>query len=445
MKKKIALTPIQILSIGFGLIILIGGILLSLPICNKDGKITPFINGLFTATSSTCVTGLSVYDIYSQYNLLGQFTILVLIQVGGLGFIAVAMIFSTLLGSKITLRQKTLIAESIGATKYGGLILTIKRMFYGTVLIEGLGAIIIASRLISDLGLKRALWFGVFHSVSAFCNAGFDLFGIFSPGSSIITKNQDPYIEFTIMFLIVSGGIGFIVWNDIAKYRFNFKKYPLHSKIMLTFTGILIILGAIIFYSLEHDKAFCGMPLGGKLMNSLFASITPRTAGFASVDYANMSTASRGLTMILMLIGAGPGSTGGGMKVTTILVVILGIQANVLNYNDYSIFRRRITNSVKKRAFSSTSAYMVLLLLTTFLLLILNPSVSFEAIIYEAISALGTVGLTLDLTPHLSTASKILLISLMYLGRLGSLSIAMAVARRKFIPKISYPEESITV
>lgn len=445
MKKKIALTPIQILAIGFGLIILVGGILLSLPICNNNGKCTPFINGLFTATSSTCVTGLSVYDIYSQYNLFGQFIILVLIQVGGLGFIAVAMIFSSLLGSKITLRQKTLIAESIGATKYNGLILTIKRMFCGTVLIEGIGAIIIASRLMSDLGFKQATWFGIFHSVSAFCNAGFDLFGKFAPGSSIITKNNDLYIEFTVMFLIVSGGIGFIVWNDMAKYKFNFKKYPLHSKIMLTFTAALILIGAIFFYMLEHNNAFSEMTLSEKITNSLFASVTPRTAGFASVDYSNMSAASRGLTMILMLIGAGPGSTGGGMKVTTIIVVILGIQASVLNYNDYSIFRRRIPDSVKVRAFSNAGAYMSLLFLTTFLLLILNPSVSFEAIMYEAISALGTVGLTLGLTPGLSVTSKILLISLMYLGRLGSLSIAMAVARKKFIPKISYPEENITV
>lgn len=445
MIKKLGLTPIQILAMGFGFIIFMGGIALCLPISNKDGNWIPFINGLFTATSATCVTGLAVYDTFTQYTFFGQMVIVILIQVGGLGFMAIALVFSFLLGSKLSLHNKNLMAESLGANKYGGITDTIKFMLIGTAMFEGVGTIIIASRFVEDMGFWPALWMGAFHSISAFCNAGFDIMGYYSPGSSIIPFNKDIILEMTIAILIASGGIGFIVWHDIAKHKFNFKKYRLHSKIMVSFTALLIVIGALGFFFIEGSNTFEGMTFGEKLSNSIFASVSPRTAGFSAVESNEMTSAGRILTMLLMLIGAGPGSTAGGVKITTFVVLILAIYANIKNYNDYSIYGRRLTAAVKTRAFSNASAYMLTILLGTFLLTLLNPRINPEALLYEAISALGTVGLSMGITTDLETPSKLILIALMYSGRLGSLAIAMAMVRKKLIPKISFPEENITV
>ena len=437
--------PIQILAIGFALIIFIGGVLLSTSFVAKSGEPARFIDGLFIAASSTCVTGLTVFDIYEHFNFLGQLIMLMLIQIGGLGFIAIAMSFAKLVGSKMSLYQKTLISESVGALKYVGMNKLMKHMILGTFVIETLGALIIAARMSQSLPLLKAIWYGIFHSISAFCNAGFDLMGYYASGSSLITKNSDPIILITIMILIASGGIGFIVWNDVLEHRFEFKKYALHSKIMLSFTAVLIFFGAALFFLLEYKYSFADMTMGDKVLNAFFASVTARTAGFASVDYTEVSSGGRVLTMILMLIGAGPGSTGGGMKITVFAVIIMGIQANILNYHDYSIFKRTIPDPIKMRALSSAAAYVILMLTGTFVLVALNPLLSIDSLMFEAVSAIGTVGLSLNLTPGLNSASKIVLIILMYAGRVGSLSVAMAIARKKLIPKISYPQEKITV
>lgn len=438
--------PIQILAIGFGVIILLGGILLSTPLVTGDGKSVNFIDGLFIATSSTCVTGLSLFDIYSEYNFLGQLVMLLLIQIGGLGFIAVAMSFSKLVGNKLSLYQRTLMSESIGALKYGGLQKLMRQMVIGTLTIEAIGAVIIALRLIlQNMPVGKAIWFGIFHSVSAFCNAGFDLMGYYKEGSSLITFNSDPVILITIMTLIVVGGIGFIVWNDVVENGRNFRKYALHSKIMISFTAALILIGALLFFLMENNNAFGNMNVMDKITNSFFASITARTAGFASVDYTEVSNGSQALTMILMLVGAGPGSTGGGLKITVVAVIFMGIQANILNYRDYSIFKRTVPESIRMSALSTAAAYIILMLTGLFLLIVLNPTIPIAALMFEAISAIGTVGLSLNLTPTFGAASKLILIILMYAGRVGSLSVAMAIVRKKLIPKISYPEEKITV
>ena len=445
MSRHIRLFPVQILAIGFGLIILIGSIMLSSPLCNKSGEGIPFINGLFTSTSATCVTGLAVYDTYSQFNFLGQFIIILLIQIGGLGFMGMAMTFSFLIGSKITIFQRSLLMESIGTLHIGGVVKTIRRMLFGTLFFEGLGALIIAFKFIPRVGFWQGLWFGIFHSVSAFCNAGFDLMGKFNPGSSMMDFTDDPVILATIMTLIVTGGIGFIVWGDIVDCKLHFRKYALHTKIMLSFTALMILSGAFAFYIVEGSHAFAEMPTDDKVLNSFFASVSPRTAGFASVDYADMSTAGRFLTMFLMFIGAGPGSTGGGIKLTTFATLLLSMYSYAKHYNDLSIFRRRLPAEAHRKAFSSIASYVMAVLFCTFCLLLANPAFTAESCLFESLSAMGTVGLSMGITSEIGTFSKFCLIVLMYCGRLGSIAVAMAIARRKIIPKISYPEEKITI
>lgn len=356
-----------------------------------------------------------------------------------------AMTFSFLIGSKITIFQRSLLMESIGTLHIGGVVKAIRRMLLGTLFFEGLGAFIISSKFIPRVGFWEGLWYGVFHSVSAFCNAGFDLMGKFNPGSSLMDFTGDPILLTTIMTLITTGGIGFIVWGDIIDHRWHFRKYALHSKIMLTFTVLLILLGTLAFYLVEGNNAFGDMSQGEKALNSFFASVSPRTAGFASVDYADMSTAGRFLTMFLMFIGAGPGSTGGGIKLTTFATLLLSMYSYAKHYNDLSIFKRRLPAEAQRKAFSSIASYLMAVLLCTFCLLVANPAFTAESCLFESLSAMGTVGLTMGITPDLGVFSKLCLIVLMYCGRLGSIAVAMAIVRRKIIPKISYPEEKITI
>lgn len=445
MSGRIKLLPIQILAIGFALIILIGSLLLSSPICNNDSESIPFIDGMFTSASATCVTGLAVYDTYTQFNFFGQLVLLILMQIGGLGFMGLAMTISFLLGSKITLFQRSLLMESIGTLHIGGVVKTIRRMLIGTLIFEGLGALILSARFIPLSDFKEGLWHGIFFSVSAFCNAGFDLSGKYSPMSSLTNFSDDPIVLVTVMILIVSGGIGFIVWNDILEHKFHIRKYALHTKIMLCFTFILIFLGGLAFYLVEGNFSFSGMDTGERFLNSLFASVSPRTAGFNTVQLGDMSTAGRFVTMFLMFVGAGTGSTGGGIKVTTFITLLLAIYSYAKNYNDLSIFKRRLPAEAQRKAFSNISSYLLCVLAGTFCLLAANPSFNAESCLFECLSAMGTVGLSMGITPELGTFSKFCLILLMYLGRLGSLTVAMALVRRKIIPKISYPEEKIII
>ena len=445
MNKKIKLQPVQIFAIGFALIILVGGFLLSTPLCSRNGEWIPYVNGVFTSTSATCVTGLVVYDTWTQFNFFGQLVIILLIQIGGLGFMGVAMTFSFAAKKKITIFQRTVLMESIGVQHVGGVVKAIKRMLFGTLIIEGVGAILLAIRFVPMFGVGQGIWYGIFHSISAFCNAGFDLMGQKSPGSSLTLVADDPVILTTIMVLITTGGIGFIVWSDICDNRLNFKKYALHTKIMVTFTIGLILFGAVLFLMLENNAVLAGMTPGEKVLNAFFASVTPRTAGFNSIDYMDMTRAGRMLTMFLMAIGAGTGSTGGGLKVTTFVTLILALYSQAKSYNDLSIFRRRLQKNARRDAMSSLSSYMALIIVCVFLLLIANPSVTLESCTFEAISALSTVGLTMGISGSAGAFSKICLMVLMYCGRLGSIAVAMAFVRRKVIPDLSYPEESITI
>lgn len=451
MLKKLGLSSIQILTIGFALIIFVGGILLSLPFSTVNGKGLPFLDGLFTATSATCVTGLTLFDTASVFNFWGQLIILLLIQTGGLGFMAIFASILTFRGRKLSLYSRSLVLETIGARKLGRLNSVFFTMMRGTFLIEFIGAAIIAYRLTinsPDLSTDKAIWSGIFHSVSAFCNAGFDIMGNVpggEAGGSLVPFNWDGITLMTIMFLIISGGIGFVVWNDILRFRLKWEKYPLHSKIMISFTLMLIIVSACFFLICEWDHSFVDLSIPDKITNAFFAAVTPRTAGFAATPTVNLTPAGRGLTLILMVIGAGPCSTGGGIKVTTFVVLLLSMSAEVKNYRDLEIFKRRLPDEVKARALSMTTAYLGMTIISTLVMLATEPQFSLDAAFFECVSAIGTVGLSLGITPTLSPVSKIIIMSLMYAGRLGSLSVAMAIVRRKIVPAIRYPSESIVV
>lgn len=445
MKTGFRLSTIQILVIGFALVIIAGGILLSLPISNRDGHGIPFINGLFTATSATCVTGLVVYDTYTQFNLFGQAVLLLLIQIGGLGFMIVAIAFSLFLGRKIGLRERSLLKDSFSSLKIGGIVRLTRKALILTAVVETMGALILATRFIPQFGFWKGLWCGIFHSVSAFCNAGFDILGRIKPFTSLTTYYNDPFVIVTIGLLIAIGGIGFFVWDDISEKKLQFRRYHLHSKLMLIGTLALIVIGAVLFYFLESNYTMKDMNLGERILSSFFASVTPRTAGFNSIPLASMSEGGIFLTTVLMIVGAGPGSTGGGMKITTFVIILIGIVARVRNKENLNIFGRRLEEGALGTAATSAGIYMVLLFLGSMILC--AEGISMRDALYEAASGLSTVGLTLGITPTLPVISRMTILLLMYAGRVGSLAVIMAMSVKKDAQQsnIKYVSEKVII
>ncbi len=419
----------QILAIGFALFILIGSILLSLPFASRDGQSIPFLNSLFTSTSATCVTGLVVYDTYSQFTLFGQIVILLLIQTGGLGFMIVAMMFSMLLGRRIGLRERTVLMESVSALKLGGVVRLTKKVLLMTVCLELFGAAVLSIRFIPQFGVRQGIWCALFHAVSAFCNAGFDILGRLEPYGSLTHYAGDPLVNITVMILIIVGGLGFFVWDDVTRNKHHFTKYHLHSKMMLTATGFLIVIGALLFFLLEKGHTMADMGAGERLLASLFASVTPRTAGFNTIPTGEMSSGGTLLTMVLMLIGAGPGSTGGGLKVTTVFILVLAVISRVRNSEDMNIYERRLDRRLLHKAATSASIYLLLSLIGS--LIISAQGLGVTETVYEALSAIGTVGLSTGVTTQLSAVSRIVIILLMFVGRVGSLAVATAMMTRR--------------
>lgn len=439
------LSSIQLLSAGFAVIILAGALMLCLPVCTVSGESTPFIDSLFTSASATCVTGLSPMDIYTHWNFLGQLIILLLIQIGGLGFMGLSMAFLYFSGHKISIFQRTTLMESMGSLTIGTVTKVLRTMALGTLFFEGAGAALLAFRFIPLFGTVQGMWFSIFHAVSAFCNAGFDLMGIFTPGTSLQHFAKDPLVLLTTIILIITGGIGFIVWSDFVDHRFRFRTYTLHSKIMLTVTAALIISGCLLFFFLESDTTLRSLSTAEKWLDALFLSVSPRTAGFAISDYNDFSPAGRVLTMCFMIIGAGPGSTGGGIKVTTFTVVLLSIASQIFRSKDLSLFQRRLPEEVQHRAFNSISFYLIASIFCTFLLLLANPRLLSEHVLFEVLSALGTVGLSMGITAELNVFAKAVLIALMYLGRLGSIAVIMVISSHSTAHRLRYPKEPILI
>ncbi|SDK92018.1 TrkH family potassium uptake protein [Natronincola ferrireducens] len=444
-KSRFNLTYAKLSAIGFIIIIIIGAILLSLPISSKSGEVTPFINALFTATSATTVTGLVVYDTYSHFSPFGQSVILVLIQIGGLGFMIIATMFLLVLRKKIGIRERSFLKESVNTIHIGGVVRLAKHILVGTILLEGIGTIILSIKFSSEMGVKAGIFNGVFHSVSAFNNAGFDLMGRYEAYSSLTKYSSDTVVNITIMTLIVIGGIGFVVWEDIYKNKHRFQKYQLHSKIVLFTTALLIICSAIAFYVLERNNLLADTGVKETILSSFFQAITPRTAGFNTMDTASLSEGSKLLTMILMIIGGSSGSTAGGIKTTTFIITILSVISLVRHSNDLNIFGRRLEDNILKRAYSIITIYITGAFIGMLFISLIQPELALSDIAFEVLSATGTVGMSTGITRQLNVLSRFIVIILMFCGRIGSLAVVMAVAENKNNVIVKNPLEKIVI
>lgn len=438
------LSKVQTIALGFFLIIVAGTLLLMLPIASRDGHSTGFFHALFTATSSTCVTGLVVVDTYTNWTLFGQVVILALIQIGGLGFITIGMFFSIFLKRKIGLKERNLIQESVNTLQISGIVRLVKKIVCYTIAFEGIGAILLMTRFIPKFGWLKGIWYGIFHAISAFCNAGFDLMGQFEPYASLTMYYDDIVINIVVMALIIIGGIGFIVWDDISKHKWHIKKYMLHTKIVLMMTAVLTLGGALCFYLFERNNLLLGMDAKGQILSSLFGSVTTRTAGFNTLDTGAYTEATRMLTVILMFIGGNPGSTAGGIKTTTTLVILLYIWANLRNKRGLNIFGRRLDEDAIKKA---STVFCINLILATVCVTIMSAleTLPLSDIMMEVFSAIGTVGISTGITRDISMVSKYMLIILMYCGRIGSMSFALAFTEKKKSNPVQLPVEQITI
>ena len=446
MRQKLKnLTQAQTIALGFFIVILMGTLLLMLPISSKNGQSIGFIPALFTSASASCVTGLVVVDTYTHWSTFGQIVIITLIQIGGLGFITLGVLFSLLLNRNINLKQRTLIRESVNSIHIGGVVKLVKKIIIGTFAIELIGAVIMSFFFIPELGFTRGVYYSVFHSISAFCNAGFDLMGYRGEYTSFTTEFGNPIINITIMALIVIGGIGFIVWDDISKHKLNFKKYMLHTKIVLATTFFLIVVGAALFYVFEKDNLMAGMSVSEKIFSSLFSSVTARTAGFNTIDTAGLTSSSKLLTVILMFIGGSPGSTAGGIKTTTVSVIIFYVWSNLRGGNGCNIFKRRVSDNTVKKAGVIICINLMLGLVGTLAICHLQNGAPISDVLFEVYSAIGTVGMSTGITRELTNASRLIITLLMYCGRVGSMTFALAFTERKVTAHISLPEEKITV
>ena len=444
MQKKMRLSPTQVIAIGFVVMILVGTLLLMLPAASKSRESFGFFNALFTATSASCVTGLIVADTWTQFSLFGQLIIIILIQIGGLGFMSIAMLLSLALGKKMGLRERSVLMESVSSPSIGGAVPFMKRVLWGTLFIEGSGAVLLSLRFCPEFGFLEGIWYGIFHSVSAFCNAGFDLMGRFGQCSSLTYFQNDVYVNIVIMLLIILGGIGFVVWEDVRINKLHLSKYMLHSKIMLAATGILIFVPALLFFIVERDASMSDLSLGQRILASLFHSVSTRTAGFNTVDLAQLSAGGSLLSDVLMAVGAGAGSTAGGMKVSTFALVVLGVIAFCRGKDEVEIFRRRIDAQQLKRAFCVAVYFVGISLIGCIIILAAQP-LELQDVLFEVFSATATVGLTTGITQSLVPISRIVIILLMYSGRMGSISVAMAVAERRNTAKLQKPIEKIIV
>ena len=444
-QKKLHFSSPQMIIFGFILVNLMGCLLLMLPSSTVEKVGTSFSDALFTSTSAICVTGLVIHDTASYWSMQGQLIIMVLIQIGGMGVITAASAIAILSGKKIGLMQRSTMQESISATQVGGIVRLTGFILRAMLAIELLGAICMAPVFCEEFGMKKGVWYAVFHSVSAFCNAGFDLMGVNQPFSSLTGFNGNTTINLAIMALIVIGGIGFLTWDDIWHHRLHFHKYRLQSKVILTVTILLILLPALYFYFYEFGRAeWTDLSEKERILASAFQSVTPRTAGFNTVDLNRMSEPSQLIMILLMLIGGSPGSTAGGFKTTTLAVLLLTSFAVFFRKEDVQCFGRRIPSETVKNAATILFLYMSLFLLGGVVISCVDQ-VPLMGALFETSSAIGTVGLSLGLTPQLSLFSHMLLILLMFWGRVGGLTLIFAVVSGHRFTKSKLPQEKITI
>ena len=442
-KKRIS--KVQFIALGFLIIIILGTLLLMLPVSSRDDNATSFLDALFTATSASCVTGLVVVDTYTHWSVFGQIVIICLIQVGGLGFISIGLIIALLLGRRVSLRHRGLMQESVNTLQIGGIVRLTKKMIVGTLIFEGIGALILSIRFAFIMSPARAVFYGIFHSVSAFCNAGFDLLGCYGEYNSLCGFEGDWTINLTISALIITGGLGFVVWDDISKNKLNIKRYRLHSKIVLAVTASLLVAGTILFLIFEWNNTMAGMNAPTRFQAAFFSSVTPRTAGMNSVDTGALTPASKLLTMILMFIGGSPGSTSGGAKTTTLFVMVAYLWTTMCGKYGIDVFGRRLKEDVVRKAALVIGFNMLLFITGAMVIFAQQPELGFSDVLFEVISGISTVGMTTGITRSLGTVSRIVIILLMYCGRIGSLSFALSFSENKRVVPLQQPEEEINI
>ena len=436
---KIRLTTSQSIILGFFSMILLGTFLLMLPFSSRAGAVTPFGDALFTATSAVCVTGLVVYDTAAYWSVFGQTVIIILIQIGGMGVITVAASFALISGRRISLMQRSTMQEAISAPKVGGIVRLTSFIIRISLLIELLGAVAMAPVFCRDFGPK-GLWMALFHSISAFCNAGFDLMGTSMPFSSLTGYTADPVINVIVMLLVVIGGIGFLTWDDIRAHKLHVHQYRMQSKVILCTTAILLLFPALYFFFFE----FSALAPEERILASLFQSVTTRTAGFNTADLTALSEPGRYIMIALMLIGGSPGSTAGGMKTTTIAVLFASAISTFFRKEYAHFFDRRIDDSVIKNAATILLMYLSLFFFGGLAISIIEGAPMLDCL-FETASAVGTVGLTLGLTSHLGLVSRGILIVLMFFGRVGGLTLIFAALSGTAKNVSKYPQEKITV
>lgn len=434
----------QTLALGYLVVVLTGSILLILPFATAEGESTTYIGALFTATSASCVTGLTPYVTGTHWTLYGQIVILLLIQLGGLGFMTFVSSLFLIFRRGMGLDSRNTLMASAGGGKLAGLSGLVKRILIGSAMFETLGACLLAIRFIPDYGIGRGIYYAVFHSVSSFCNAGFDLLG----ATSLAAYRTDPIVSLTVCGLIILGGLGFCVWGDVLDCRLKFKKFQLNTKVILSVTFLLLLVSTAMFLGFEWDNPeYTGMNFGQKLLVAFFNATTPRTAGFFTTDPAKLSESGYLLTVLLMFIGGSSGSTAGGLKVGTFTVILMGMLNVFRGRRDINIGKKRIKKSLVSQALAIFAALLMMVIIATLAICAIErgQDAGFKEVLFECVSAMGTVGLTLGITPHLHTASHIILIFLMYAGRVGILTLALALAKTRRDPDMRYPADTLLI
>lgn len=443
--RKIKWTTTKIIAAGYLVVIALGTLLLMLPFSNREGTATTFMDAWFTATSATCVTGLVTNDTYTFWSEFGQVVILILIQIGGIGFMTIAISALTLTRKKIGLSERMLMQESVAAPQIGGIVRMSKFVLSGTLFFEGIGAVLLAFYFVPRLGLGKGIYYAVFHSISAFCNAGIDLMGYYSPSSSLITAGDSYLVSLTIAGLIIIGGIGFLVWEDLKKCKWKFRYYRLHTKMVIFATGVLIIGGTLLMFLFEWGQpSMEGKTLGQQILSAFFQAVTPRTAGFNTVDLNALTDSSQMLMVCLMFIGGSPGSTAGGIKTTTILVLMLTIWTELRKRKNLELFRRRVEGEAIRHACCLMMFYGLLSIGSSMAIATIE-NLGIKQTLFETVSALCTVGLSLGITSSLGMVSQVILILLMFIGRVGGITILIAFTNHISTIPSKLPVEKISV
>lgn len=438
------LTNVQIIAIGFFLLVLLGALLLLLPFASAPGEHTGILTALFTSVSASCVTGLVTVDTATHWSLFGQIVIILLIQIGGLGFITIATVFLSFARKNLGLKNRSLMAESINTETLSGFKSFTRRILKGTLLFEGIGALLLSGPFIRDFGFAKGLYYAVFHSVSAFCNAGFDLMGVRGKISSFESYKNDVVVNLVFCALITVGGVGFSVWEDFRIHKFRFKRFSLHSKIVLTVSLILTFGGALLFYLFEARLLFRDVSVGKGMLYALFQSVTCRTAGFNTIDLSGISGPSVLLSCFLMLIGGSTGSTAGGIKTTTIAVVFIFLFTGLRKQKNAQIFGRTLNENTPRKA-SGIICFNLSMIFIACTVLTAVQKLPLPDVLFEVFSAMGTVGMSTGITRTLAPVSLCVIMLLMFCGRVGSVTLASAFLEKRAAPKISYPVEEINL